>query len=50
MSMIQRASPAGFHTPHEFDLGEIVDYLKEVPSLFDLQQTNDIFCDPKNGA
>jgi hypothetical protein len=36
--------------PHdEFGFGDIVDYLKEVPSLFDLEQTNDIFCDPKKG-
>jgi hypothetical protein len=53
MSTIQRASPARFSVAHNelapFDLGEIVDYLKEVPTLFDLQQTNDVFCDPKNG-
>ena len=53
MSTIQRASPADFRVPHEeitpFDLGDIVDYLKEIPSLFDIHQANDVFCDPKNG-
>jgi hypothetical protein len=53
MSTIQRASPAGFSVPHDelapFDLGKLVDYLKEAPSLFDLHQPSDIFCDPKNG-
>ena len=53
MSTIQRASPAGFRVPHEelapFDLDDVVDYLNDVPSLFDIHQSNDVFCDPKNG-
>jgi len=53
MSTTRRASPNGFSPPNEaltsFDLGGIVDYLKQGPPSFDLHQNNDIFCDPTNG-
>jgi hypothetical protein len=52
MSTSQSASPVGFFPPHEelasLDLGGVVDYLKEVPTLFDLHQNNATQCDPRN--
>jgi hypothetical protein len=53
MSTTQLASPPSFCPPQEelppFELGGIVDYLKEVPSSFDLHQNNNICFDPRNG-
>ena len=53
MSTTQFASLTGFCPPQEelasFRLGSIVEYLKEVPSSFDLDQDNGICCDPSYG-
>lgn len=54
MSGTRRASSNGSCPPNEelrsFDFGGIVDYLKQGPPSFDLNQNNDIFCDPINGT
>ena len=53
MSTAVHTSPAGVCPPHKelesFDLGDVVDFLKEGPSLIDLHQDNDTYCDPRNG-